>query len=204
LSPLFPYGEDDIDNKLAIISMELTAYWNKSAASFSQQYAWKNLDATPGHLWWQTHGSSTPDLRCVSMGLCSKLIGAGESERKWKEWKQTQTKSQNRMLHVRAEKKLFVHANLELDRQASEFDPVYGKAGGTSDLAILKNRQLEEQQKLTLLPEKDDNRWVLVLLIIHTLTPSLTPSLPRALALSLARARWIGMMLYTNSQGDET
>jgi hypothetical protein len=47
------------------------------------------LDATPGHLWWQAHGSSTNKLQPLSMGLLSKLIGAGESERMWKRWKPT-------------------------------------------------------------------------------------------------------------------
>jgi hypothetical protein len=32
----FFHGDDDIDNTPAIISLQLTAYWNKSAASFSQ------------------------------------------------------------------------------------------------------------------------------------------------------------------------
>jgi hypothetical protein len=63
----------------------------------------------------------------------------------WKKWKQTQTKQQNRMLHDRAEKKLFVYANMELDKQASAFDPVYGKPGGSSDFEILKQMDIPQR-----------------------------------------------------------
>ena len=49
------------------------------------------------------------------------------------------------MLHDRAEKKLFVYANMELDKQASAFDPVYGKPGGSSDFEILKQMDIPQR-----------------------------------------------------------
>jgi hypothetical protein len=99
----FFHGDDDIDNTACDYFAAVDGVLEQARGIVLAGCAWKNLDATPGHLWWQWHGSSTDKLRCLSMGLLSKLIGAGESERMWKKWKQTQTKQQNRMPHDRGQ-----------------------------------------------------------------------------------------------------
>ncbi|KAL1508463.1 hypothetical protein AB1Y20_004565 [Prymnesium parvum] len=68
----------------------------------------------PAHLWWQTNGSSTPELQRLSMLVLAQPASASLCERINSEFAFIKDRKRNRLVHDKANKLVSLFHNLRL------------------------------------------------------------------------------------------
>lgn len=87
--------------------------------SFSGDGPRERASQMPGHVWWDLHGSSAPELQSVAVKVLSQSPSSSPTERSWSDYDYIKNKRRNRLLPATAEKLVYVYRN---SRETACFD----------------------------------------------------------------------------------
>ena len=84
---------------------------------FGTEMAKSSAKTMSPHEWWNSFGSSTPQLKSLAMKILSQPASASSSEQSWSEYDFVHSKRRNRLKVKVASKLVYVHSNLRLLRR---------------------------------------------------------------------------------------
>jgi len=95
------------------VQSQLPIFHNKKG-EFARTWILDTAAQMPAHLWWQTNGSSTPELQRLSMLVLAQPASASLCERINSEFAFIKDRKRNRLVHDKANKLVSLFHNLRL------------------------------------------------------------------------------------------
>ena len=145
--PLYPTAEsdDEVQNFCAQATYQLALYRGKKGA-FGWPWIFKSAKDMPAYMWWDQHGSSTPELQVMARMVLAQPASASICERINSEFAFVKDRRRNRLSHARANKLVGLFHNLRLlkrMKKVSYAEPAVAWTDNLERSAVTKFEPLE-------------------------------------------------------------
>ena len=98
----------------AKVSGQLALWKGRKGANFGRDWVLEVAEDMPAYLWWDNHGSGTPELQTIARLVLAQPASASIIERINSEFEFVKDRRRNRLAHVKADKLVRLFHNLRL------------------------------------------------------------------------------------------
>ena len=133
--PVYPSATSDqeVRSFCAAAHAQLSQYRGKKG-SFAWPWVFEGAKTTPAYMWWDTNGSSVPELQVVARMILAQPASASICERINSEFAFVKDRRRNRLAHGKANKLVGLFHNLRLLKRMQKVSYVEPAVGWTDNL----------------------------------------------------------------------